>query len=114
MADLIKLEFVNGSQEYKAVPMLDENGVVLADHGAITRAVISVGLPGILSSDLIDSIDSNTDTTLFDLTNSTGLKFRLGLTNRLDRGRYLCQITIYTDAFTTGIVQAQIYQLDII
>ena len=87
------------------------DGVILADHTIITRAVLELGKDGtLLAADPYQTIDSGTDPTYFDFTDSSKLILLLGAAG-VAKGRHTTSLTIYLPAYTGGLSFGQALDL---
>ena len=82
---------------------LQVDGVDVADHRVITRAIVEFGRgETILSPDPYLVIDSSIDPTSFDLTDPTAFILKLGAAS-VPKGRHNVFLTVFLPAYTDGL-----------
>lgn len=82
---------------------LQVDGVVIADHTTITRAVLELGKGNtLLSPAPYQTIDSDIDPGYFDFTDATKLIIKLGAA-ALPSGRHNAELAIFMPGYTGGL-----------
>jgi len=83
---------------------LSVDGTVLSDHTVITRAVLELGRGAtLLSASPYLTVDSQSTPGYFDFTDSSKLILLLG-DAPIPKGPHNVNLTIYTPAYTNGLV----------
>lgn len=97
------IEQVYSGKDNVITLVLSEDGVPISNHTQFTRAVLTVGIPGIFHGNQIAVFDSQIDSSLFDLTNQTDMTISLGAA-AVPTGRFLCELTVFTAQAPNGVV----------
>lgn len=83
---------------------LSVDGTTLADHTVITRAILEFGRgKTFMSGDPYLTIDSQSDASYFDFTDTAKLILKLGGAT-IHKGKHNVMLTIFTPAYTGGLV----------
>ena len=84
--------------------VLSVDGQPLSDHTTITRAILEFGRgKTLLSANPYQTIDSNTDPSYFNFTDSEKLILKLGAAT-IAKGKHNVTLTIFTATYPGGLV----------